>query len=58
MTVTVRCSDFNTDCPAQFTTPTEDELLEHAELHTRNAHPDVPWSAELAEVVKTRMAPA
>ncbi len=55
MAATIRCADFNTDCPAEFTAPSEDEVLEHAELHTRRAHSDVEWTPELAEVAKTRV---
>ena len=55
MTVTIRCADFNNDCPAQFTTPDEAELLHHVELHTREAHAPMEWTPELAEVVKTKI---
>ncbi len=53
--MTIRCADFNNDCPAQFTAPDEDELLQHVELHTRAAHQPMEWSPELAEVVKTHV---
>jgi predicted small metal-binding protein len=55
MAVTVRCADFNADCPAQFTAPEEDELLRHVELHTKTAHQPMEWTPELIEVVKTRV---
>lgn len=55
MAVTIRCADFNNDCPAQFTTPDEAELLQHVELHTKATHAPMEWTPELAEVVKTRV---
>jgi predicted small metal-binding protein len=55
MAVTIRCSDFNNDCPAQFTAAGEQELLDHVELHTKAAHQPMEWSPELAEVVKTHI---
>ena len=58
MTTTIRCADFNNDCPAQFTAPTEEELLEHVELHTKAAHQPMEWTPELAEVVKTHFQQA
>lgn len=56
--MTIRCADFNADCPATFTTPDEDELLQHVELHTKTAHPQMGWTPELREVVKTRVTGA
>ena len=55
MAVTIRCADFNSDCPAQFTTPEEEELLQHVELHTRAAHQPMEWTPELVEVLKTHV---
>ena len=58
MAVSIRCADFGNECPAQFTAPDQDELLQHVELHTRTAHPPMEWTAELAEVVKTHVREA
>ncbi len=55
MAVMIRCSDFNNDCPAQFTAPEEQELLDHVELHTKAAHQPMEWTPELAEVAKTHV---
>lgn len=55
MPATIRCADFNNDCPATFTTAGEDELLRHIELHTRAEHSPMEWTPELAEVAKTRI---
>ncbi len=56
MSTTVRCTDFNSDCPATFTTADSEELLQHVELHTKAAHAPMEWTPELAEVVKTRIS--
>ncbi len=55
MALTVRCADFNADCPAQFTTADEGELMQHVEVHAKAAHPGMELTPELAEVVKTRV---
>ncbi len=36
--LTIRCADFNNDCPAPFTTDDREELLRHVQLHTEAAH--------------------
>ncbi len=56
MPSTIRCADFNSDCPGEFTATDTDELLQHVELHIRAAHSPMEWTPELAEVVKTRMS--
>jgi predicted small metal-binding protein len=33
----LRCADSGMDCPGQFQTKTEDELMKHVELHVRDA---------------------
>jgi predicted small metal-binding protein len=58
MAVTIRCADFSNDCPAQFTAPDEEELLQHVELHTKAAHRPMEWTPELAEVAKTHVKQA
>ena len=55
MAVSIRCADFSNECPAQFTAPDENELLQHVELHTRTAHQPMEWTPELVEVVKTHV---
>ncbi len=58
MALTIRCGDFNSDCPAQFTTDDEGELMQHIEVHTKSAHRQMEWTPELAEVAKTRIQQA
>jgi predicted small metal-binding protein len=58
MAVSIRCADFGNACPAQFTAPDEDELLQHVELHTKTAHQPMEWTPELVEVAKTHVREA
>jgi predicted small metal-binding protein len=52
MAYTLRCADSGMDCPGQFTTKTEDELMQHVELHVREAHPDMELTPETTAMVK------
>jgi predicted small metal-binding protein len=40
------CADSGMDCPGQFQTKTEDELMKHVELHVGEAHPDLEMTPE------------
>lgn len=40
MAYALRCADSGMDCPGQFQTKTEDELMKHVELHVGEAHPE------------------
>lgn len=51
MAKSLRCADAGMDCPAQFTTDTEDELMQHVQLHAGVAHPDLEITPELAEQI-------
>ena len=35
---TVVCRDTGVDCPGSFTTESKEELIEHVQLHAREAH--------------------
>jgi predicted small metal-binding protein len=52
MAYTLRCADSGMDCPGQFTTKTEDELMQHVEVHVREAHPDLELTPETTAMVK------
>lgn len=41
MAHSLRCADTGADCPGEFRTETEDELMSHVELHARTAHPEM-----------------
>lgn len=50
------CADYPgmDDCPASFTTGTEEELWRHIELHGRSAHGEDPsaWSEQERQQIK------
>lgn len=56
MPFSYRCSDYPgmQDCPALFTTETEEELWKHLELHGADAHQEDPaqWTPEERQQVK------
>lgn len=41
MPYSIRCADSGADCPGEFRTETEDELMSHVQLHAQTAHPDM-----------------
>ena len=41
------------ECPGQFKVETEDELMQHVEIHAKVAHPEVPITPEFREQVKS-----
>lgn len=52
MAVSLTCADTGQDCPASFTTETEDELMRHVEMHAGAAHPDMVLDEATVEQVK------
>jgi predicted small metal-binding protein len=38
MAYSVTCADSGADCPASFTTESKEELIQHVQLHAREAH--------------------
>ena len=52
MSVTLKCADLGAECPAAFTTPEVDELMEHVALHAQRVHPDLELTPELVETAK------
>lgn len=51
MAKSLSCADAGMDCPARFVTDTEDELMQHVQLHAGVAHPDLEITPELAEQI-------
>ena len=49
----ISCRDFGMECPGQFKVETEDELMQHVEIHAKVAHPEVPITPEFREQVKS-----
>lgn len=52
MPKSLRCADSGMDCPGEFTTDTEDELMQHVTLHAGIAHPDLEVTPEFAEKIR------
>jgi predicted small metal-binding protein len=52
MSYSIRCADSGADCPGAFTTATEDELIEHLQVHARVAHPDMEMTPETLADIK------
>lgn len=42
MSYSMRCADTGNDCPGNFTTETQDELMAHITMHAQTAHPEMP----------------
>ena len=52
MAYSLICADSGMDCPGQFQTKTEDELMKHVELHVGEAHPDMELTPENVAMVR------
>ena len=57
MAYSLRCADTGNDCPGEFRTDTEDELMQHVQLHAQVAHPgmslDDATVAQIKDLVKS-----
>jgi predicted small metal-binding protein len=53
MAVKLSCADAGSPCPASFTTETEEELMQHVDVHQKAAHPEIEQSDESWAFVKT-----
>ena len=53
MARTFECTDLGTDCPGRFTTPNDDELWKHVELHVNEAHLGLEITPEFAEKARS-----
>lgn len=53
MAKSLACSDLGmADCPGSFKVETEDELMQHVQMHASVAHPDLEMTPELREQMK------
>jgi predicted small metal-binding protein len=52
MAYSIRCADTGADCSGAFTADTEDELMQHVEIHASVAHPEMKLTPETTEQVK------
>ena len=47
MAYQLTCADTGAECPASFTTESQENLIEHAVMHARAAHPDMALTPEV-----------
>jgi predicted small metal-binding protein len=53
MAYSIRCADTGADCSGAFTAETEDELMQHVQIHASVAHPDMELTPETVAQVKS-----
>jgi predicted small metal-binding protein len=53
MAYALRCADSGMDCPAEFKTATEEELMEHVKVHASIAHPQLELNEDTVAMVKS-----
>jgi predicted small metal-binding protein len=52
MPYSINCADSGADCPGAFTTETEDELMQHLQVHASAAHPGMEMTPETLSQIK------
>jgi predicted small metal-binding protein len=52
MPYSITCADSGADCPGAFTTTTEEELMQHLQVHAAAAHPDLEMTPETLEQIR------
>jgi len=52
MPYSLRCADTGIVCHGAFTTETEDELMQHVQMHAQTAHPDMTLDDETVGQIK------
>ena len=52
MAKSAACADIGLDCPGNFTVETEEELMQHLDMHTKVAHPEIEMTPEKIEQVR------
>ncbi len=51
MAYSLRCADSGMDCPAEFKTATQSELMEVVKVHAPISHPDLELNEETVAMV-------
>lgn len=51
MAYSLTCADTGAKCPFTVTTETRDELMEHVQIHTKSAHPEMAKNPPSPEVI-------
>jgi len=52
MAYSLTCADTGASCSGAFTSDTEDELMQHVQLHASIAHPEMELTPQTVEQVK------
>jgi predicted small metal-binding protein len=53
MAKSLKCADLGmADCPGSFTVETEEELMQHVQMHASVSHPDLEITPETSEQMK------
>jgi predicted small metal-binding protein len=53
MAYSMRSADTGADCSGAFSADTEDELMQHVEIHATVAHPDMELTPATVQQVKS-----
>jgi len=53
MPYSITCADTGADCRGAFTADTEDELMQHVQVHAAAAHPGMEMTPETVAQVKS-----
>jgi predicted small metal-binding protein len=53
MAYSFACKDAGVGCPGIFRVETEDELMQHLELHAKVAHPDIEMTPDTVRQFKS-----
>lgn len=53
MAYSLACADTGGDCAFSVTTSTENELMQHVQMHATSAHPDMEMTPETVAQVKS-----
>lgn len=52
MSYSMTCADTGANCPGAFTTETQDELMQHLQIHAAAAHPEMEMNDETVTAIK------
>ena len=53
MAYSINCADGGAACSGSFTADSQDELMQHIQLHASVAHPEMEMTPETVEQVKS-----
>lgn len=53
MSYTLNCADTGNDCAFHLTTSSEEEMMQHVQMHAATAHPEMELNPETVAQVKS-----